>query len=149
MLYPLVLRTLKVSFSIFQRARTAGRKFGDIVRPDRQVGDETVAVGDLAIAIDDLDFKPVDLKGILAAAQGDVVEPAVAENVMGLALLDPVLTGRKLNPRKIFCNQRMRGRLADENEMGTGSQHRLAQRLTGKQIIAEIDRIEPCIACRM
>ena len=68
---------------------------------------------------------------------------------MGLALLDPVLTGRKLNPRKIFCNQRMRGRLADENEMGTGRQHRLAQRLTGKQIIAEIDRIEPCIACRM
>src|SRR6516162_7174215 len=77
---------------------TAGREFGDIVWPDRQVGNETVAVGDLAIAIDDLDFKPVDLKGILAAAQGDVVEPAVAENVIGLALLDPVLTGRKLNP---------------------------------------------------
>ena len=49
---------------------TAGREFGDIVWPDRQVGNETVAVGDLAIAIDDLDFKPVDLEGILAAAQG-------------------------------------------------------------------------------
>src|SRR5262249_39126963 len=31
------------------------------------------------------------------------------------------------NPRKVFGNQRMRGRLADKDEMGTGGQHRLAQ----------------------
>src|SRR5262249_54024456 len=110
MLYPLVLRTLKVSFSIFQRARPQAANSATLIGAHRQVGNETVAVGDLAIAIDDLDFKPVDLEGILAAAQGDVVEPAVAENIMGLAALDPVLTSRKLNPRKVFGNQRMRGR---------------------------------------
>ncbi len=36
----------------------------------------------------------------------------------------------------------MRGRLADEDEMAAGVQDRLAKRLAGEQVVAEIDRIE-------
>jgi hypothetical protein len=37
----------------------AGGQFDDSVGTDRQIDDEAVAVGDLALGIDDLDFEPV------------------------------------------------------------------------------------------
>jgi len=40
----------------------------------------------------------------------------------------------------------MRRRLADEDEVPAGVQHRLAERLAGEQVVAEIDRTERSVA---
>ena len=40
----------------------------------------------------------------------------------------------------------MRRRLADEDEMAAGVQHRLAERLAGEQIVTEIDRVKLGVA---
>jgi hypothetical protein len=113
------------------------------VGADREVGDETVAVGDLAIGVDDLDLEPVDQEAIVAATQGNIVDPTIAEKAAGLAAPDRFLMGGKLDPGNVFGNQRMGGWLADEDEMPADRQHCLAQRLAGKQVVAETHRIEP------
>src|SRR5260370_7023851 len=43
----------------------------------------------------------------------------------------------------------MGGRLADEQEMPARCPHRLADRLAGVEVVAEIDGIEPCVAWAM
>ena len=128
---------------------TAGGKFGNIVGADRKVGDEAVAISDLALGVDDLDLEPVDEDGIMAAAQGYVADPAVAEDGLFLAALDHLLAARKVDPGGVFGDQRMRRWLADEDEMAADVQHRLAERLAGEQVVAEIDRIKRGVAPSM
>src|SRR5712691_3267365 len=125
---------------------TAGGKFGNIVGADRKVGDEAVAISDFALGVDDLDLEPVDEDGIIAAAERDVADPAVAEDGLFLAALDHLLVGRKVDPGGVFGDQRMRRWLADEDEMAAELAHGLAEGLAGEQVIAEIDRIEPGVA---
>ena len=59
--------------------------------------------------------------------------------------LDGFFVGLKVDPGEVFLDQGMRGRLADEDEMPVDGENLLAQRLAGKEIIAEINRIEPGI----
>ncbi|MGA2291602.1 DUF2927 domain-containing protein, partial [Bradyrhizobium sp.] len=125
---------------------TAGGELGDVVGADREVGDEAVVVGDFASGVDDLDLEPVDDEGILAVAQGNIGEPAVAIDGVLLAALDLLFVGRKVDPGDVFGNQRMGGWLADEDEIPVDVAHGLAQRLAGEQVVTKKDRIEPCVA---
>src|ERR1700690_491920 len=65
------------------------------------------------------------------------------------AVLDPVRQLRKLDPSQVFRDGGMGRRLADEQEMPARRPHRLADRLAGVEIVAEIDGIEPGIAWAM
>src|SRR3954447_9815999 len=91
--WPPVLSTLKLSFSIFHRARPhppARRKLGHAAGVHRQVGHEAVAVRDRARRIQDLDLKPVDREPLRITPQRHVAEPAVAMGEALLAALDPL-----------------------------------------------------------
>jgi hypothetical protein len=55
----------------------AGGEFDDSAAIHRQVGDEAVAVSDLALRVGDLDREPVDVHSVLAVAQGQVAQPSV------------------------------------------------------------------------
>src|SRR5260221_1396701 len=46
----------------------AGREFGDVIPVDREVGDEAVAVGQLALGVGDLDLQPVDRHGVIGTS---------------------------------------------------------------------------------
>ena len=63
-----------------------------------------------------------------------------------LAALDRLLELRQFGAGQVFLDQRMRRRLADEDEVAAGVQHRLAERLAGEQIVAEIDRVKRGVA---
>src|SRR5690349_9750493 len=58
-----------------------------------------------------------------------------------LAALDRLLDHRQVDPGEILLDQRMRRRLADEEKVPADIEHRLAERLAGEQVVAEIDRI--------
>ena len=47
----------------------AGGQFGDGAGGDREIGDEAVVIGSLALGIEDLDGEPVDQDGIVRGAQ--------------------------------------------------------------------------------
>src|SRR5271170_971450 len=64
-------------------------------------------------------------------------------------MLDPFCQLRKFDPGQIFLDGRMGRRLADEQEMPARRLHRLADRLAGVEVVAEIDGIEPCVARAM
>src|SRR3954447_25936538 len=55
----------------------AGGELGHGLARDRQIGDEAVAVGELALRVADLDRQPVDRERVLVGPQRDVAEPAV------------------------------------------------------------------------
>src|SRR4051812_13155754 len=58
---------------------SAGRKLGHSRARNREIGDEAVAVGDLALGVQDLDHQPVDGQRLLVAAQRHPAEPAIAD----------------------------------------------------------------------
>src|SRR5277367_5966428 len=64
-------------------------------------------------------------------------------------MLDLLCQLRKFDPGRIFLDGRMGRRLADEQEMPARRLHRLADRLAGVEVVAEIDGIEPCVARAM
>lgn len=66
-----------------------------------------------------------------------------------LAALHRLLDHRQVDPGEILLDQRMRRRLADEEKVPAHVQHRLAERLAGEQVIAEINRIEGGVAPSM
>ena len=120
----------------------AGGEFGDVVTIDRQVGDEAVAVGQLAGGVGDLDLQPVDREGVGAVAQGHVVEPSVAMDRAVAAVADGLAVLRENDARQVLAESGMRLRLAGEQEVSTHRLDRHADGLTGEQIVAEIDRLE-------
>src|SRR5271156_7187206 len=101
-----------------------GGTFDDGIGTDRQIGDEAVAVGGLAASVDDLDLEPVDDQRIAPVAQRDIMEPAIAVYEALLATLDRLLQHRQIGAGQVFLDQRMRRRLADEDEVPAAIQHR-------------------------
>ena len=61
----------------------AGGELGHGLARDRQIGDEAVAVGELALRVADLDRQPVDRERVLVGPQRDVAEPAVGMGRVG------------------------------------------------------------------
>src|SRR3954454_8685084 len=126
-----------------------GGQFSHRVGTDVEIGDEAVAVGDGAGGIDDLDHQPVDGQGVGVAAQRDVGEPAVAVVEALAPALDLVGQGRQLDAGEIFLDRLMGRRLAHEQEVPARSAHRLADRLAGEQVVAQINGVQPGIAPAM
>ena len=92
-------------------------KFGHVVPVDRQVGDEAVAIGHLAVGIEDLDHQPVDRHRLGVAAQRHIAQPLVA---VGRPLLAaPDLPGQfiQLDAGTEFLDRRVRVWLADEQKV--------------------------------
>jgi hypothetical protein len=146
-LYPLVFRTLKVSFSIPAFAGTslppcasAGGQFGDGAGRDREIRDEAVVIGSLTLGIEGLDGEPVDGDGIAGGAQRHGVEPAVDGGGAFAAFADGLAMFLQFSAVEILGDGFMRRRLAGENEVATGIVDGGDDRLTGKQIVTEIDR---------
>jgi len=127
----------------FPSGTTAGGQFGDIVGADRKISDEAIAIGDGAAGVENLDLEPVDLQGIVAVAQRDILDPTVTVDDFDLTALDRFFVALKIDPGDVFLDQGMRGRLADEDEMPVDGADGLAQGLAGEQIVAEIDRAKP------
>src|SRR4051812_31977974 len=114
-----------------------------------EIGDEAVAVGDGAGGIDDLDHEPVDGQGVSIAAQRNVAQPAVAVVEALAPALDRAGLCRQLDTGEIFLNRLVGRRLAHEQEVPVRCPHRLADRLTGEQVVAQIDRLQPGVAPAM
>ena len=142
-------RTLKFSFSIFHRARPQAARSTTVSGANLEVGDEAVAVGDGAGGVDDLDHEPVDGQGVGIAAQRDVAQPAVAVVETLAPPLDCAGQRREIDAGEVFLDRLMGRRLAHEQEVSVHRPHRLADRLAGEQVIAEIDRLQPGIAPAM
>src|SRR5215831_17473244 len=131
----------------FPAGTAAGGQSGDVAGADLKIGDEAVAVGHFIVGVEDLDLEPVDLQGILAIAQRNIVDPAVSVCALSLAMPDGLFACRKFDAcsGNVFPDQGMRGWLADEDEMPVDRGDRFAQGLTGEQVVTEINRIEPCV----
>src|SRR5713226_2007313 len=101
----------------------AGGEFDDVGAIDRQIGDEAVAVGDLAGGVDDLYREPVDAHGILAVAQGQIAQPAVDMAKALLAAFDRFDPLAEFDAGELFRQRRVRGRLAHEQEVALDLAH--------------------------
>jgi len=119
---------------------TALDEVGDAGGIERQVGDEAVAVGDLATRVADLDVEPVDRDRLGIAAQRNVDHPAVAIGGPNAAAPDAVGAFGQGDAGLILRDRGVRGWLADEQEVAAGCLDSPANRLAGKQVVAEIDR---------
>src|SRR4051812_45195015 len=125
---------------------SAGRKLGHSLADNREIGDKAVAVGDLALGVQDLDHQPVDGQRLLVAAQRHPAEPAVAMGEALLAALDLLDVLLRFDAREVLLDGLMRCGLAGEQEVPALLKHRLAHRLAGMEIVAEGDRVQPFVA---
>ncbi len=63
---PVVLEDVEGLVLNFPSGSAASGDFGHILSVHRQIGDEAIAVGHLAIRLGDFDFQPIDGDGVLA-----------------------------------------------------------------------------------
>ena len=127
----------------------ASCQFDHGVAIDGQIGDEAVAIGHLVGGVAYLDHQPIDRHGVGAVAQRHVAYPTIGMGESLPAVLDPLCQFRKFDPGQVFLDGRMGRRLADEQEMPARRPHRLADRLAGVEVVAQIDGIKPCVAWAM
>ena len=118
-------------------------KPGDVAPIDGQIGDEAVAAGDVAGRVDDLDVEPVDGERVLAVADRQVGEPAVAMGLEAAALFDPLFVDGEFDAVEPVVERGVRSRLGNEQEMAANRLDGLANRLAGIEIVAEMDRFQP------
>ena len=132
------VRTLKVSFSTFGSGAIGD--LGDSGFVNRLAGDERALIGSLALGVGDGQSDPGDEQGILAFPQRNIVEPLqmMAAQRAGLDLTPGVLLGG--GPGNEVIEGLVGGGFGGEQEVATGFDHGLGDRLAGKQIIAQIDR---------
>jgi len=145
----LVLQDIERLVLDFPPGPATGGKFDDGVGTDGQIGDKVVAIRRLALGIDDLDLEPVDRQRIPAVAQRHAPQPAIAMNEALLATLNRLLEHRQGGADQVFLDRLVRLRLADEQDVAGGRHNGLADRLSGEQVVAEVDRIERGIALTM
>src|SRR3954464_2543233 len=126
-----------------------GGQVDHCVGTDVEIGDEAVAVGDLTGGVDDLDHQPVDGQGIGIAAQRNVAQPAVAVLEPLPSALDCAGQRRQIDTGEVFLDRLVGRRLAHEQKMSAHRPHRFADRLTGEQVIAQIDWLQPSMAPAM
>ncbi len=87
----------------------AGGQFGDGVLRDREIGDEAIVIGSLALGIEDLDGKPVDCDGIFRGAQWHSVEPAVNGGGAFAAFADGLAMLLQFGAMQVFGDRLVRG----------------------------------------
>lgn len=81
----------------FPAGTAAGGQSGDVGWADLEIGDEAVAIGYFIVGVEDLDLEPVDLQGILAVAQRNIVDPPVPVCALSFAMPDGLFACRKLD----------------------------------------------------
>ena len=121
----------------------AGGDGGGGVLRDGKVGDEAVAVGHLAVGLGDLDLQPVDGERVGAVAQRHAIHPAIAMAAPGRAPAHGLAHLVQHDAMGVFAQRLVAGRLAHEDEAPARGAHRLADRLAGIEIVAQIDRSQP------
>ena len=99
----------------------AGSEFRYSVAAHRQVGDEAVAVGQLAGGIEDLDHEPVDLQGVIAVPQRYLGQPATVVSAPFAADLDPGCQFSKRDAGAVFLDGLVRGGLAEKMKCAPAS----------------------------
>jgi hypothetical protein len=85
-------------------------------------------------------------QGVLAVAKRNVAEPSVAVDRVRLPAFDLLLDARQVDAGEIFLDEGVGGRLAHEDEAGVLLAHRLAKRLAGEQVVAQVDRVQSRVA---
>ena len=121
----------------------AGRDLRHVIRRDGQAGHESAVIGGLSLGIEDAEPKPVDVHRVLAVAQRDSLDPAVAigpAEVAGPALGHAAFFQRRA--LDIFIQRLVAVPLAHEEKVCTGCQYRFGQRLATEQSVAQIDRTQ-------
>src|SRR6478752_2573713 len=102
-----------------------GGEFGDVLAGNREVGDKTVPVSDLAGGIGDFDFQPVDRQGVLGVAQRNPGDPTVPVGDPGPAVFHALGMTLQRDTGDVFLNKGVGGWFADEQEVTAGGLHRL------------------------
>ena len=77
--------------------------------------------------------------GVLAVAQRNRLDPAIAEGLVRLALADFLVVAAELGAVDEIVERLVRGRLAGEDEIVAGVRQHLDDGLAGEQIVAEKD----------
>ena len=106
------------------------------------VGDEAVVVGPLALGVANFDGEPVDQDGIGGVAQWHTGKPAVDGGGASAAFAYALVGLFQYGAVPVFGDGLMRGWLAGEDEVAAGVLDGGGDRLTGKQVVPEIDRPE-------
>ena len=121
-----VLQCVEVFVLDLPAGATTGGQSGHIGLIDRQIGNKAVAIGDLAVRIDDFDLQPIDQQSVLAVADRHAFHPAIAMGHETRALLDLLIHRRHVHTCEPFIERLVRGRLGREQKMPADRQHRLA-----------------------
>src|SRR5208283_4775045 len=128
---------------------TAGDDLGDIVFRDGKAGHPRHRVFDLALGVEDLEADPVDQYRILAVAQLNRLDPAIAERLFRIAAADFLLVSAEFGSVDEVVERLVRSRLAGEDEIGAGVLHHLGDRVAGEQIVAQKHGAQRREACAM
>ena len=129
------------SFVLDLPARASARgEFGDVAGVDLQIGDETVVVSPLAGGVVDCDGNPGDGQRVISGAQRHFGKPTV--NRRGPAAANDLRLAMLFQPgaMEVFGDSLVRRRLAGQDEGAADPMDGLGDRLTGEEIVAQVDR---------
>ena len=132
--YPWFLSTLKLSFSIFQRARPQATISATL---SWNRGHPGHGIFDLALGVENLEADPVVQHGVPAVAQGNRLDPAVTEGLFRIAAADFFLMATERGPVDEVVQRLVGSRLAGEDEIIAGVGHHLGDGMAGEQIVAQ------------
>ena len=115
---------------------SGGGEFLDVVGVDRQIGDEAVAIGDLAVGIADDDFQPIDFERVLAVANGHARHPAPSVGEALFSTLHGLGQRRNLDADQVLVSRLVAVGFADEQKVRADGPDRLADGLFRIDVVA-------------
>ena len=142
---PLRLQGVERLVLDFPPRPSGGGEVLDVVGVDRQIGDEAVAIGDLAVGIADDDFQPIDFECVLAVADGHARHPAPCVSEAIFSALHGLGQRRNFDADQVLVSRLVAVGFADEQKVRAHGPNRLAYGLFRVDVIAQIDRIETAV----
>ena len=133
----------------FPPCSSGGGEVLDVVGVDRQVGNEAVARGDLAIGVADDDFQPIDVERVLAVADGHARHPAPSVGEALFSALDDLGQRRNFDADQRPVSRLVAVGFADKQKVRADGPDRLADGLFRIDVVAQIDRIETAVTGRV
>jgi hypothetical protein len=135
--HPWFLSTLKLSFSIFQRARPQATISATLSLETGRLVTQAMEYLTFALGVDNFEADPVDQHGVLAVAQRNGLDPAVTERLFRIATADFLLVTAEFGSVDEVVERLVRSRLAGEDEIVAGVGHHLGDGMAGEQIVAK------------
>src|SRR5208337_2531543 len=127
-------RTLKLSFSIFQRARPQATISATLSFETGRLVTHAIEYSTLPLA--SKISKPIQLTNIaFLPTQRNRLDPAIAERLFRIAAADFLLVSAEFGSVDEVVERLVRSRLAGEDEIGAGVLHHLGDRVAGEQIV--------------